>query len=74
MPPSSYAPRLTPRPPPLVTPSPIPSPPPPGHINSCDGGGCTDTNGVRYNGGVGNAVLNPDGRLCTINGSTVQCF
>ncbi|MES3022251.1 MAG: hypothetical protein V4857_11790 [Pseudomonadota bacterium] len=46
----------------------------PVQINSCDAGGCTDTNGVRYNGGAGNAALNPQGRLCTTNGATVQCF
>lgn len=72
----SYGPRLTPRPPPLVPPQPMPMPSPsaPAQINSCDGGGCTDTNGARYNGGVGNTVISPQGRLCTTTGTTVQCL
>ena len=49
------------------------SPPPPVQINSCDGGGCTDVNGVRHNGGVGNATVTPQGRPCTRVGTTVQC-
>ncbi|MDP3672028.1 MAG: hypothetical protein Q8R69_20355 [Telluria sp.] len=49
-------------------------PPGPVQINSCDAGGCTDINGQRYNGGVGNAGVDGQGRLCTRSGSTMQCF
>ena len=71
-----YGPRLTPSTP-LPLPSTLPpsaAPPPRTTINSCDAGGCTDTNGTRYNGGVGNTLLSPTGRLCSNNGITVQCF
>ncbi|UUZ55533.1 hypothetical protein LP419_07760 [Massilia sp. H-1] len=40
-------------------PQPIPSP---------------QTNGGAYKGGVGNALIGPDGKLCSNNGITVQCF
>lgn len=53
---------------------PPPSPPMPSQVNSCDGGGCTDTSGARYTGGVGNTVLDQNGRSCTRSGTTVQCF
>ena len=43
-------------------------------INGCDGGGCTDTSGARYTGGVGNTVLDQNGRNCTRSATTVQCF
>jgi len=49
------------------------TPPGPGVINSCDPGGCTDSNGVRYNGGVGTTLLGPQGRVCHRNGALVQC-
>jgi hypothetical protein len=50
------------------------TPPPPVRINSCDAGGCTDTNGIRYGNGAGNASVSPQGRLCTGSGTTLQCF
>ena len=53
---------------------PAPSPPMPVQVGSCDGGGCTDTSGARYTGGVGNTVLDQNGRSCTRSGTTVQCF
>jgi hypothetical protein len=65
-----YRPTLVIRPP-AALPAPVP---PPVQINSCDAGGCTDTNGVRYNGGVGNALIGPRGQLCTRGGVNVQCF
>jgi hypothetical protein len=46
----------------------------PVQVNRCDAGGCTDINGARYNGGVGNAVIDAQGRLCTRSGLTLQCF
>ncbi|QPI52997.1 hypothetical protein IV454_16790 [Massilia antarctica] len=76
----AYGPRLN-APPPvplsaLAAPSSAPSPvaPPPAVINRCDAGGCTDVNGTRYNGAAGNTVIGPQGRSCTANGGTIQCF
>lgn len=73
-----YRPSLNPRGPSLgVQPVPLlpaPSPPMPSPINRCDGGGCLDTSGARYTGGVGNTVLDQNGRNCVRTGTTVQCF
>ena len=68
-----YRPTLT-VPPPAALPA--PSAPLPGspRMNSCDAGGCTDTGGARYNGGVGNTLLSPQGRLCTKGVVNAQCF
>ncbi|NHZ61723.1 hypothetical protein [Massilia genomosp. 1] len=69
--------------PPALPPGPRPLPstlappaiaPPPAVISGCDAGGCTDVNGVRYNGAAGNSVIGPQGRSCTNNGVVVQCF
>ena len=66
--------------PPVAAPAPaatLPStsvPPPPAPIMRCDGGGCVDASGTRYNGGVGTTLLSPQGKLCHKNGVTVQCF
>ena len=73
-----YRPTLTPRGP-IVAGQPVPalpppSPPMPSQVNSCDAGGCTDTSGARYTGGIGNTVLDQNGRSCTRSGTTVQCF
>ncbi|UUZ50026.1 hypothetical protein LP420_08235 [Massilia sp. B-10] len=51
--------RLPPSVPAPALPQPIPSP---------------QTNGGAYKGGVGNALIGPDGKLCSNNGITVQCF
>lgn len=75
-PPAVYAPALTPRPSPspiLTSPSVGLAPPAPVIMNSCNAGGCIGTDGQRYNGGVGSALISPQGRLCTNNGITVQC-
>lgn len=48
--------------------------PAPAQINRCDGGGCIDASGARYNGGVGNTVIDSQGRNCTRTGVNVQCF
>lgn len=73
-----YRPTLNPRAPSLagqpVPALPLPSPPMPSQVNSCDSGGCTDTSGARYTGGVGNTVLDQNGRSCVRTGTTVQCF
>ncbi|MDM5178756.1 hypothetical protein PO883_16265 [Massilia sp. DJPM01] len=76
----AYGPRL--HAPPAVPVSALPAPstspssiaPPPAVINRCDAGGCTDVNGTRYNGAAGNTVIGPQGRPCTANGGTIQCF
>ncbi|NHZ96879.1 hypothetical protein [Massilia sp. CCM 8734] len=77
----AYGPRLDAPPAAPPGPRPIPSAlappaiaPPPAVISGCDAGGCTDVNGVRYNGAAGNSVIGPQGRSCTNNGGVVQCF
>lgn len=63
-----YRPTLVVRPPALLpSPSPV-------RLNSCDAGGCTDTSGARYNGGVGNTLIGPQGQLCTRGVVNAQCF
>ncbi len=66
-----YRPTLVIRPP-LRAPSPLPVAPPV-RFNSCDGGGCTDTSGARYNG-AGPAVTGPQGQLCVKGLVNAQCF
>ena len=76
--PMVYGPVLTgPRPVgvrPLPMPMPMPAPASPQILNGCNGGACTDPGGTRYHGGVGNVLISPDGRACSNNGITVQCF
>ena len=60
-----------PPPPPPLTPIPIPAPLP---LTGCVGGVCRDAAGVRHEGGVGNATLDPNGRLCHRDGPWLQCF
>ena len=43
-------------------------------LNGCNGGACTDASGQQYHGGVGTTLLSPQGRVCSNNGVTVQCF
>jgi hypothetical protein len=64
-----YRPTLVVRPP---APSPLPVAPPV-RMNSCDGGGCTDTSGARYNG-PGPAMTSPQGQLCVKGIVNAQCF
>jgi hypothetical protein len=64
-------------PPPL--PAPVPAPAPAGPqaplpLTTCDPGGCWDAGGSRYNGGIGNNLLDRSGRLCQRNGAWTQCF
>lgn len=68
--PPAYGPSLNPRPP-AALPEPLPVP---GRVNGCDAGGCNDANGQRYNGGVGNTLLGPQGQLCTKGVVGAQCF
>ena len=60
-----------------AAPPPNPAPVAPGAplpVTGCDSGACRDAAGVRYNGGVGNATLDPNGRVCNRNGPWLQCF
>lgn len=41
---------------------------------NCIGATCTDASGATTTGSVGNASANSAGRLCSRNGTTVQCF
>lgn len=40
---------------------------------NCNATGCTDASGMRYNSGVGNALIDANGRSCTLSGTTAQC-
>lgn len=56
-------------------PAPVTIPGPTTFIPSgCQGAACTDSSGNRYQGGVGTTLIGPEGRLCSHNGVTVQCF
>jgi hypothetical protein len=59
-------------------PAPPPAPSPgntaPRPLVGCDAGACRDAAGAQYNGGVGNATLDPNGRLCHRDGAWLQCF
>lgn len=72
--PVNYSPRPTPAAPVGVQPLQSPVAPPPQILNGCPGGACTDATGARYHGGVGTTLLSPEGRVCSNNGITVQCF
>ncbi|MBC7860219.1 MAG: hypothetical protein H7Z39_15915 [Burkholderiaceae bacterium] len=71
-------------PPSIAPPTPIhrPAPPPaplttntsPLPLVDCAAGACRDAAGVRHEGGVGNATLDPNGRLCHRDGVWLQCF
>ena len=66
-------------PPPRIVPllpPPIGVPPPltPHILNGCTGLACIDASGAQYHGGVGTTLLGPEGRVCSNNGITVQCF
>jgi hypothetical protein len=45
----------------------------PGHITSCDSGGCWDNYGTRYNHGAGPTHIRQDGRVCQNIGGMMQC-
>jgi len=40
----------------------------------CHSGVCRDAGGTLHNGGVGNATLDPNGKLCNREGVWLQCF
>lgn len=42
-------------------------------ISSCDGSGCWDTDGNRYNAGGGNTYFSADGQTCRKVGTQLQC-
>ncbi|MBY0238354.1 MAG: hypothetical protein K2X55_03460 [Burkholderiaceae bacterium] len=52
--------------PPLVPPSVQP-------LNQCGIAGCRSANGVLYQPGAGDIVLDPSGRMCTRSGQWVHC-
>lgn len=59
-------------PPPAPAPEPVvPSIAP---LNSCIGGACRDASGGTYNLGPTGTGVSSSGRLCSSNGTTVQCF
>lgn len=74
-PPQAYGPTLNPYPAPGI-PQPMASPVPLGPAigSGCTGPVCLDANGGSYKGGVGTTLLSPQGKLCSNNGMTVQCF
>jgi hypothetical protein len=43
-------------------------------VTGCDPGGCWDSGGNRYNSAAGNTYSNKAGKLCTRNGTWMQCF
>jgi hypothetical protein len=60
---------------PILTPPAPTAPRPPGPVQlNCGAAGCSDMNGNRYQGGVGNTLLDSQGRTCTQIGTTAQCF
>ncbi|MBC7456089.1 MAG: hypothetical protein H7335_20795 [Massilia sp.] len=72
--PEAYGPTLVPRAPgaaaaPSAAPLALPLP-----TSHCDAGGCLDTRGARYNGGVGNTLIGPQGRLGIKGVVKAQCF
>jgi len=73
--PQAYGPVLHELAPQTTMPAPAPAGlPPPATITGCIGNQCNDTSGKSYQTGVGNTALDPNGRLCTRNGQTMQCF
>lgn len=45
----------------------------PTQLVGCDGAGCWDTSGNRYNNAAGGNFTRSDGKFCVRGGSTVQC-
>ncbi|MGB4672379.1 MAG: DUF4124 domain-containing protein [Azovibrio sp.] len=67
------APASIPIPVPIMPSAALP-PPPPSVITSCDPGGCSDSNGNRYNGTAGQGAFHrQDGRFCLHVGDQMQC-
>ena len=58
---------------PLMDSPPPPPPKGPGIITNCDGAGCWDTNGQRYNSAAGGNFHRQDGRFCQQMGNLMQC-
>ena len=67
---------VQPLPSPLAAPAPMTVIPGPTTFipNGCQGASCSDSAGNRYQGGIGTTLIGPNGRLCSNNGITVQCF
>lgn len=47
--------------------------PPPSHITDCDGTGCWDNQGGRYNKAAGSTYFRQDGKACQSIGGQMQC-
>lgn len=47
--------------------------PAPSHMTNCDGAGCWDNQGNRYNKGAGSTYFRNDGRVCQHVGGMMQC-
>lgn len=60
---------------PLIDTHPTPPMPPkgPSIVTNCDGAGCWDTNGQRYNNAAGGNFFRQDGRFCQQIGNQFQC-
>jgi len=56
---------------PPAAPPALPAPPSP--VTTCDGAGCWDAAGRRYNQGAGSTFFRSDGRVCQQIGATMQC-
>lgn len=65
------SPQITGFPAPGIIPAPIPAPRP-SAIIGCNGGGCWDDLGNRYNGGSGGTYFGPNG-VCQLVGGMMQC-
>lgn len=62
-----------PPPPPMQAIAPVPAPEVPSHITSCDGAGCWDSSGRRYNNAAGGNSFRDDGKFCMQVGPNLQC-
>lgn len=63
---------LRPPPSPALPPATAPAAPQPAQVQRCDAGGCWDAQGQRLNR-AGNHLVDPQGRMCTQQGSVLSC-
>lgn len=57
----------------LSAPAPELAPAAAAHLTSCNGAGCWDNQGQRYNNGAGATHIRQDGRVCQYIGNQMQC-
>lgn len=69
-PPGTQPLRLPPAP--VLPPATAPAAPQPAQVQRCDAGGCWDAQGQRLNR-AGNHLVDPQGRLCTQQGTVLNC-